>query len=100
MAMPNSLFALFHVGKPEVVESKLHTIAPWLYLAIDPSVWILAAPSGTTTKEVCEKLDIETGQSTGIVVRFDSYFGVSSPSVWEWIAEKRGAVLVATTSST
>jgi hypothetical protein len=100
MATPNSLFVIFHVGKPPVVEAKLQAVAPWLHLAIEPGVWILVAPSGTTTKEVCEKIDIETGRSSGIVVRFDSYFGVASPSIWEWIAEKKGATLGSDTTST
>jgi hypothetical protein len=93
MATPNSLFVVFHVSKPSILEGKLKTIAPWLYLEIGTGVWIVVAPGGTTTKEVCEKVGIEKGNTSGIVVRFDSYFGITSPSIWEWIAAKQGATL-------
>lgn len=90
---------IFHVSSPQIIEEKLAHIAPWLSLEVEPAQWLVIAPSGTTTKELCERVGIEFGQSNGIVVRFDSYYGVSQPSVWEWISSKRGVALgaVATT---
>jgi hypothetical protein len=93
MATPNALFAIFHVSNAPVVEAKLSSIAPWLYLKVEDGTWMIIAPNGTTTKEVCEKVGIEKGEASGIVVRVDSYFGVASPSIWEWIATKQGAAL-------
>jgi len=99
MATPNALFAVFHVSNASLIEAKLNSIAPWLYLKIDDGSWILVTPNGTTTKEVCEKIGIEKGANGGIVVRVDSYFGVASPSIWEWIAAKQGATLGTVTSA-
>jgi len=99
MGTQNALFAVFHVSNPGVVEAKLKSASPWINLKIDTGSWIVVAPNGTTTKEVCEKIGIEKGGSSGIVLRVDSYFGVASPSIWEWIAAKQGAQLGATTTA-
>ena len=99
MATPNSLFAIFHVSNPALVEQRLQQIAPWLSLEVEPGQWVLVAPLGTTTKEVSERIGIDTGISNGIVLRFDSYFGVTQPSIWEWLASKQGANLGTTTSA-
>lgn len=93
MATQNSLFAIFHTAKPEIVDEKLATIAPWVSMKLEPGQWLLIAPFGTTTKEVSERIGIDTGLATGIVVRFDSYFGVTQPSIWEWLASKQGVAL-------
>ncbi len=93
MATPNTLFAVLNVSDPAVVAARMETIAPWLHLNLDAGQWFLIAPSGTTTKEVCERIGIDGLASSGIVVRVDSYYGRNPQSVWEWIATKQGAEL-------
>lgn len=93
MATQNALFAILTVAKPSVVEAKLQTVASWPHLNLNPGEWLLVAPAGTTTKEVCERVGIEAGQTTGLVVRIDTYFGLGPQSLWEWISTKRGAEL-------
>ena len=93
MATQNSLFAIFHTTHPELVEERLSSIAPWLSLKIEDGQWLLIAPIGTTSKEVCERVGIDTGLANGIVVRFDSYYGLTQPSIWDWLSSKQGVVL-------
>jgi hypothetical protein len=92
MATQNALFAILSVSRPDVVETQLQKIAPWPYLKLGTSnEWLLVAPAGTTTKEVCERVGIDKDKSAGIVVRVDTYFGLGPTSVWEWITAKREA---------
>lgn len=98
MATPNALFAILNVSSPATVGTKLQGVSPWLPLKLQEGEWLLIAPAGTTTKEVCERIGIDGSESTGIVVRVDTYYGRNPPSIWEWIATKQGAELVATAS--
>lgn len=93
MATPNALFAIFDVSNSADVETRLERIAPWLHLKLQDGQWLLVAPNGTTTKEVCERIGINAGDSNGVVVRFDTYYGRNPASTWEWIAAKQGVEL-------
>jgi hypothetical protein len=94
MATPNALFAVFAVSDAEAVETRLQTIAPWLYLNVGTGAWLIVAPSATTTKELCDRIGLGAEfVSNGIAVRAEGYFGRAPTSIWEWIVAKSGAIL-------
>lgn len=53
----------------------------------------LVADNGVTTKEVSDKLGLVPGSTANaIVVRVDSYFGLTQKDVWEWLRVKTQGV--------
>jgi hypothetical protein len=95
MANQNALFVIFAVSDVAAAEKRIQTIAPWLSLNVGPGAWLVIAPSGTTTKEISERIGLGSSDpiGTGIVVRAEGYFGRAPSSTWEWIATKTGADL-------
>lgn len=49
------------------------------------NVWFVV--DAETSKKVCEKLGVQPGGITGVVVMpfAGSYYGVSSTELWEWL---------------
>lgn len=58
MANPNALFVIFAVSDVGAVETRLQTIAPWLYMNVGAGEWLVVAPNATTTKELCERVGL------------------------------------------
>ena len=67
------------------------------YVIVDDVAWAIATPD-ITALDVCQKLgisDMTTGTikpiGSGLVVRFDHYYGVFDPALWQkitaWNAE-------------
>jgi hypothetical protein len=62
------------------------------HLQLGPSAWLLSASGVPTTKGVWERL--VAGQNpipNGTIFAINGYFGVASPSVWEWVRNKMQA---------
>jgi hypothetical protein len=61
---------------------------PSANLAVSPYMW-LVADKGKTTQDVCTKLNVMPGGTVNVIVlKVDNYFGVASPSIWEWLRVK------------
>jgi len=57
------------------------------YLALSQSAWLIS-DKNVTTKEVCDKINVKPGGIGAVVVKIESYFGVASPNIWEWLKVK------------
>jgi hypothetical protein len=96
MATPNALFAIISVANAAALELKLHALSHWPSIKVADGQWLLVASSGTTSKEISDRLGI-TGDappvSNGIVLKVESYFGRNPQSTWDWIRAKKEAEL-------
>ena len=81
-------FLVLAIADPAPLAAKVMSIYPGSHLVLSDSAW-LVADTNVTTQEICGKLNIgPTGSNNAIVVKIDGYFGMASPSVWEWLRAK------------
>jgi hypothetical protein len=74
------------------LEKNISRAFPDSYFRYSDSAWFISATG--TAREVSEKIGAKKGVISGVVVlaTTGSYFGVSSPDVWDWLrsAVERG----------
>ncbi len=59
-------------------------------LRIGPHEWLIEVEGAPTSKQFWAQLVADTEEDPdGIVFPVTGYYGLASPSVWEWIAAKR-----------
>jgi hypothetical protein len=84
------LYAIMSQANPETLGGAIRALFPGEHLQLGPGQWLLVA-SGTTAKELSDKLGITTGQNgTAVIVTGTSYYGRGRPEIWEWIKSKLG----------
>jgi hypothetical protein len=79
--------AIVPVPNP-ALSARIKAAFPDSYFQVSACHWLIVA-SGTTAREVAEKLGITDGSTgSGIVYSVSSYWGRADPQIWEWIAAK------------
>jgi len=68
------------------IQAKINAALPDLYRQINDYCWLVVG-SGTA-KEITEKIGINRGPETAVVVASSGYFGFAGKDIWEWIATK------------
>jgi hypothetical protein len=54
-------------------------------LVLSPTA-CLVSDDEVTTAQVCEKIGVKIGGLSDVIVfKFQSYFGIASTAIWEWI---------------
>ena len=81
-------FAVITTAPNEALNTAIGNVYSSAHHRISPTV-CLVADTGVTTEEVCSKLGIQVGGiSSTVVFKIESYYGLASKSIWEWLKVK------------
>ncbi|HQS15055.1 hypothetical protein [Reyranella sp.] len=83
-----TIFAILTPAENPQLGSDIARLFPENHFQVAPNQWLVAA-SGTTAKEVSDKLDItEGGKGKALIISVGNYYGRHSTDLWEWIKAK------------
>lgn len=81
------VFVILGFSDASQMGARIADLYPDNFLDIGLRRWLVAAPG--TTKDVSDKVLLQPGSGmSGIVVGVESYFGIASPEIWEWLTTK------------
>jgi hypothetical protein len=82
-----TVFAVISTMPDSELGNRVATVYGSDSFTLSPDTWFVAEKD-VTTAQVCEKLGIGPKGLSGVVVRFDGYFGYGSNAIWEWLRLK------------
>jgi hypothetical protein len=85
-------FIVIAISNPAAVTSAVSATYPGNHIKIRDEAWLVRDDG--TSKDVSDKLKITTGtpsagpSGSGVVFGVSGYFGIASPSIWEFLQNK------------